>query len=154
MTRAAVPVAPIALRAGDAAPRATRPPLTRTDFVRYAGASGDFHPIHHDEAFAAQAGAESVFGTGLLHGGMLGAHLARWVGPANVRSFTLRFLARVWPGDGLELSGAVEEVVHVAGDAYAVVGLEATSSRGDVVARARATVTIAARQRGPAGAGR
>jgi acyl dehydratase len=138
-----VPVAPIALREGDRGPEETHGPLTRTDFVRYAGASGDFHPIHHDEAFAVAAGAPSVFAMGLLHGGMLGAYLVRWVGPAHVRTLSLRFLARVWPGDELVLSGRVDEVLTEAGDAHAVVSLEATSSRGETVVRARATVTVA-----------
>jgi acyl dehydratase len=139
----AVPVSPVALRAGDAAPPESRRALTRTDFVRYAGASGDFHPIHHDEAFAVDAGAPTVFGMGLLHGGMLGGYLARWVGPANIRTFTLRFLAQVWPGDELTLSGRVEELADEAGESSAVVVLEANSSRGEIVARAQATVTTA-----------
>lgn len=138
-----IPVDPVRLQEGDRGPVRTTPALTRTDFVRYAGASGDFHPIHHDEAFAVEAGMPSVFGMGLLHGGMLGAHLARWVGPRNVRTFSLRFLDRVWPGDTLQLTGWVEEVA-TDDPPQATVILEATSSRGAVVARARATVVIAA----------
>lgn len=134
-----IAVAPLALRAGDRAPSETIPALTRTDFVRYAGASGDFHPIHHDESFAIEAGMPSVFGMGLLHGGMLGAYLARWAGPSNIRMFSLRFLARVWPGDELQLSGWVEALTA---DTAEVV-LEAVSSRGETVARAHATVAIA-----------
>jgi acyl dehydratase len=137
----AVPVGPIELRVGDVAPRETRRALTRTDFVRYAGASGDFHPIHHDEAFAVEAGAPTVFGMGLLHGGMLGGYLARWVGPTNIRSFSLRFLAQVWPGDELTLSGRVEELAEDAGEPCALVALEVSSSRSDTVARGHATVT-------------
>lgn len=134
-----IAVAPLALRAGDRAPTETIPTLTRTDFVRYAGASGDFHPIHHDESFAIEAGMPSVFGMGLLHGGMLGAYLARWAGPSNIRMFSLRFLARVWPGDELQLSGWVEALTA---DTAEVV-LAAVSSRGETVARAHATVAIA-----------
>ena len=55
-------------------------PLTRTDFVRYAGASGDFNPIHHDEAFAQAAGFANVFGHGLLTAGILGGFVADWLG--------------------------------------------------------------------------
>ena len=142
-THRALPVAAIELCAGDGAPTESRRALTRTDFVRYAGASGDFHPIHHDETFAINAGVASVFGMGLLHGGMLGAYLARWVGPNNIRMFSLRFLARVWPEDELTLSGQVEEVRAEADGPCAIVRLEATSSRGEMVAAAQATVSIA-----------
>jgi acyl dehydratase len=138
-----VPAGPVTLRDGDVAAPESRRALTRTDFVRYAGASGDFHPIHHDEVFAKEAGAPSVFGMGLLHGGMLAGYLARWVGPHNIRSYSLRFLAQVWPGDELTLSGRVEEIADDAEEPCAVVALEAISSRGETVARARATVATA-----------
>ena len=46
-------------------------PLTRTDFVRYQGASGDFNPIHHDEEFAKAAGYPTVFSVGMLQAGIL-----------------------------------------------------------------------------------
>jgi len=48
-------------------PTTTVGPMTRTDFVRYTGASGDFHPLHHDETYARDAGLPSVFAMGLLH---------------------------------------------------------------------------------------
>src|SRR6476469_6990361 len=105
-----VPVAPVGLVAGDEMPTATIGPMTRTDFVRYAGASGDFHPLHHDEVYARNAGMPTVFGMGMLHGGMLGVALARWVGPENIRSFSIRFTGQVWPDDTLTLSGRVERI--------------------------------------------
>jgi acyl dehydratase len=51
-----LPSAPVTLAVGDALPQTTVGPLSRTDFVRYAGAGGDFNPIHHDEPFAQAAG--------------------------------------------------------------------------------------------------
>ncbi|GAA0402813.1 MaoC-like dehydratase [Acrocarpospora corrugata] len=82
-------------------------PLTRTDFVRYAGAGGDFNPIHHDETFAVAAGYPSVFGHGLLTAGILGGFAASWLGRRNLRRFTVRYVDQVWPGDTLVLSGEV-----------------------------------------------
>ena len=55
-------------------------PLTRTDIVRYAGASGDFNPIHHDEAFALSAGMPGVMAHGMLSAGILASFVTRWFG--------------------------------------------------------------------------
>jgi acyl dehydratase len=49
-------------------------PLTRTDFVKYQGASGDFHPLRHDETYAHAAGFPSVFSVGMLQAGLLAAY--------------------------------------------------------------------------------
>ena len=129
--------ATIALTVGDEL-TVTSAPLTRTDFVRYAGASGDFHPLHHDETFAVAAGFPSVFGMGLLHAGMLGAHLARWVGPDNLRSFAVRFTGQVWPGDELTFSGRVESVE----DGLAQIALRVTRQTGEDAIRATATSVV------------
>lgn len=101
------PAAPVMLCAGDELPRSTFGPVTRTDIVRYAGAGGDLNPIHHDESFAVAAGLPGVFAMGMLHAGILGQRLARWVGPDNVRSFAVRFTGQVWPGDELTFTGRV-----------------------------------------------
>jgi acyl dehydratase len=84
-------------------------PLTRTDFVRYQGASGDFNPIHHDEEFAQSAGFPSVFSVGMLQAGVLATYATDWLGAENVRRFGVQFREQVWPGDELELTGAVVE---------------------------------------------
>ncbi|MER7127587.1 MaoC/PaaZ C-terminal domain-containing protein [Streptosporangium saharense] len=82
-------------------------PLTRTDFVRYAGAGGDFNPIHHDKTFARAAGYPSVFGHGLLTAGVLGGYAAAWLGRRNLRGLSVRYVDQVWPGDTLVLGGEV-----------------------------------------------
>src|SRR5580658_7886815 len=66
-------------------------PLTRTDFVRYQGASGDMNPIHHDETVARAAGYEAPLGVGMFHAGAMAAHAAGWLGPENVRRTRLRW---------------------------------------------------------------
>ena len=134
-----IPTTPPALTAGAEMPTVVTEPFTRTDFVRYAGAGGDFHPIHHDEEYATAAGMPSVFGMGMLHAGMLGVELARWVGPDNICAFKVRFTGQVWPGDVLTFSGRVVSLV----DDQAEIELEATSQRGDSVLRAGATVLAA-----------
>lgn len=84
--------------------------LTRTDIVRYAGASGDFNPIHHDEDFASSSGFPTVFAMGMLPAGILAAYATDWLGTAVVRRFSIRFREQVWAGDELTCSGTVAAV--------------------------------------------
>jgi acyl dehydratase len=91
-------------------------PLTRTDFVRYQGASGDFNPIHHDEEFARSAGFPTVFSVGMLQAGILGCYCTDWLGPENVRRFAVQFREQVWPGDHLICEAKVARRYEVDGE--------------------------------------
>ena len=82
-------------------------PLTRTDIVRYQGASGDMNPIHHDEPFALKAGYPAPLAIGMLQAGILANWAAAWLGPENVRSTRVRWKEQVWPGDTLTFSGKI-----------------------------------------------
>jgi acyl dehydratase len=81
--------------------RAEFPPLTRTMFVKYAGASGDFNPMHHDEVAAQGAGLPSVFGHGMFTMGLLGKALTDYVGVGNLKNYKVRFTKQTWPGEKL-----------------------------------------------------
>ncbi len=85
---------------GDEAPVLTQV-LTRTDLVAYAGASGDFNPMHHDEVAAVAAGQPSVFGHGMFSMGLLGTAITDYVGIGNVRRFQVRFSRQTWPDEKL-----------------------------------------------------
>ena len=133
----------MALAAGDEMPQGTAGPMTRTDFVRYAGASGDFHPLHHDEIFAKEAGLPGVFGMGMLHAGILGDHLARWVGPDNLRRLSVRFTGQVWPGDVLTITGTVDTLEPTADGVQAHLSLAVVRQGGDPAITATAVATVA-----------
>ena len=75
--------------------------LTRTDLVRYAGASGDYNPMHHDEVKAQAAGMPSVFGHGMLSMAILGRAITDWLGADAVRAYRVRFVKQTWPDDEL-----------------------------------------------------
>ncbi len=93
-------------------------PLTRTDFVRYQGASGDFNPIHHDEEYAKSAGFPTVFSVGMLQAGILATYVTDWLGAANVRRFGVQFREQVWPGDTLTCSGTVTKHTRTVASAW------------------------------------
>jgi len=85
---------------GDVAPELSHR-LTRTDLVTYAGASGDYNPMHHDEVKAIAAGQPSVFGHGMLSMGLLGTAITNYVGAGNVKRFNVRFARQTWPDEEL-----------------------------------------------------
>jgi len=113
---------------GDEAP-ATSHKLTRTDLVKYAGASGDFNPMHHDEVAAQAAGMPSVFGHGMFSMGLLGSALTDYVGVGNVTRYQVRFARQTWPDEVLSskivVTGKREE------DGRGLVDLSVTLSNGD-----------------------
>src|SRR6202044_981920 len=91
-----------ALKVGDTHSERVVDNLTRTQIVQYAGASGDYNPLHTDEVFATEvAGYPSVFAHGMLTMGMTGRMLTDYVGDGRLIQFGGRFTSQVWPGDTL-----------------------------------------------------
>jgi acyl dehydratase len=113
-------------------------PLTRTDLVRYQGASGDMQPVHHDEEFARAAGYDRPLSLGMLHAGLLGTWAAQWLGADAVRRFRVRFTAQAFPGDTLTCNGSVLEERPDEVD----IELACTTQSGAVVAQAWATFAL------------
>ena len=124
------------------------PPLTvrftRTDLVRYAGASGDFNPIHHSDFFAAQVGLPGVVAHGLLTMGTALRVVTDWVGdPARVRSYAVRFTRPVVvPDDAAGAEVVVTAAVTAVDGSRVTVGLEAVSDGQKVLGAARAEVEL------------
>jgi acyl dehydratase len=96
------------VQVGDTAP-AIDHELTRTDLVMYAGASGDFNPMHHDEIAAKAAGLPSVFGHGMFSAGLLATAITNYVGIGNLASYRMRFTKQTWPGEVLSTNVSVIE---------------------------------------------
>lgn len=85
--------------------------LKRTQIVQYAGASGDYNPLHTDEVFATEvAQYPSVFAHGMLTMGMTGKLLTDTVGDGQLTRFGGRFTSQVWPGDTLTATATVREI--------------------------------------------
>ena len=81
--------------------------VSRTHFVRYAGASGDFNPMHHDDTVATKVGYPSVFGHGMFTAGVLSHYATDWVGVGNLRRFGVKFKGQLYPGATLSITAKV-----------------------------------------------
>jgi len=104
--------------------------LKRTQIVQYAGASGDYNPLHTDEIFTTKvAGYPSVFAHGMLTMGMTGKMLTDYVGDARLTKYGVRFTSQVWPGDTLESTATVKELK----DGLALFDVETKNQNGVVV---------------------
>lgn len=104
--------------------------LKRTQIVQYAGASGDYNPIHTDEVFAREiAGYPTVFAHGMLTMGLTGKLLTDYVGDGRLTNFGVRFVNQVWPGD--TLTGTVEVTAVRQEDGRHLVDLAVTTINQD-----------------------
>ena len=130
------------LTEGATAPERRIGPLTRTDFVRYQGASGDMNPVHHDETFARAAGYEAPLGVGMFHAGAMATWACDWLGPENVRRFKVRWKEPVWPGDVLTIAGRIARRTEVDGGRHAEVEIVCTRQTGGIAALATAVFVV------------
>src|SRR5437660_10057208 len=80
---------------GDELPPLVKGPIAQIQLTRYAGASGDFNPIHQDEEFAKAAGLGGVFAHGRLSMGFVDQAVTDWAGAGHVRKIGVRFAAPV-----------------------------------------------------------
>ncbi len=85
--------------------------LNRTHLAQYAAASGDYHPVHHDDTYAQSIGYPSVFAHGMLTMGLTGRFLEQTVGRGALTHYTARLVGQVWPGDRLTATLTVTDVV-------------------------------------------
>lgn len=108
--------------------------LKRTQIVQYAGASGDYNPIHTDEVFAREvAGYPGVFAHGMLTMGMTGRMLTDLVGAGRLTRFGGRFTSQVWPGDDLTTRAVVTAVTGDGDERLVELDVETVNQDGTVV---------------------
>ena len=101
------------IKAGDTYTECLVEDLSRTQIVMYAGASGDYNPVHTDEKFTKEiAGYPSVFAHGMLTMGMTGRMLTNYVGDGRLTKYGVRFTSQVWPGDTLNSTATVVDVTE------------------------------------------
>ena len=94
---------------GSDLPDLRKPPITKVQLLKYAGASGDYNLIHTDDETARSVGLDGVIAHGMLSMAFLGEYLCWLAGPESVRRLSVRFVAMVVPGDALTCRGRVKE---------------------------------------------
>src|SRR6056300_2023383 len=118
------------LKAGDTYTECLVEDLSRTQIVMYAGASGDYNPVHTDEKFTKEvAKYPSVFAHGMLTMGMTGRMITNYVGDGRLTKYGVRFTSQVWPGDSLNSTATVVDVT----DGIVNLDVETTNQDGVVV---------------------
>jgi acyl dehydratase len=127
---------------GDQAPALSHE-LGRTDLVRYAGASGDFNPMHTDEVAAQAAGLPSVFGHGMFSMGLLARALTDWAGVGNLTNYRVRFTKQTWPGETLTTSIVVSGKREEDGRKLVDAEVSLANQDGEVKVAGSATVVAA-----------
>ena len=129
---------------GDSAPTFSHQ-LTRPDLVMYAGASGDFNPMHTDEVAAKESGLPSVFGHGMFTAGILAKALTDYVGVGNLREYKIRFTKQTWPGEILTTHIAVESKYEEHGEHRVDLECRVTNEAGEDKVTGVAVASLPAR---------
>jgi acyl dehydratase len=131
------------LKVGDTREEVVIEHLTRTQLVMYAGASGDYNPVHTDEVFATKvAGYPTVFAHGMLSMGATGRMLTNWVGDGRLTKYGVRFVAQVWPGDQLTAKATVKALRSEAGEQFADLDVVTTNQNGQEVVTGYASARL------------
>jgi acyl dehydratase len=118
--------------------------VTRTQIVLYAGASGDYNPLHSDEIFTTQvAGYASVFAHGMLSMGLTGRLLTDWFGVDGLVRFGVRFVNQVWPGDTLTATATVDAIRDEDGQRLVDVTVTTVNQDGNPVVTGTAIARLA-----------
>ena len=117
--------------------------LTRTQLVIYAGASGDYNPLHTDEIYTTQkAGYPTVFAHGMLRMGLTGKMLTNYVGDGNLTKFGVRFTNQVWPGDTLTATANVKKIQITEEHLLVELEVKTFNQEGEIVVNGYATAAI------------
>ena len=120
------------LQVGDMLPSVEKDPVTKTQLVCYAGASGDFNPLHTDDAVAQKAGLKGVIAQGLLIMGFVGQAITGWVPKRQLKRFHVRFKGMTLPGDTISVSATVTEKVSEGENLRIVYHTEAKDQNGEI----------------------
>ncbi|MDN5854359.1 MAG: MaoC family dehydratase N-terminal domain-containing protein [Actinomycetia bacterium] len=118
---------------GESLPERQIGPITQTDIVRFAGAGGDFNPLHHDPAFAEKAGFDGVIAMGQLQAGMIAGWLTDWCGVEHLRELDVRFLRPVRLGAVLRFTGEITSLTTLDDQPAAKVAMCAAADTVEVV---------------------
>lgn len=131
------------LKVGDSRSEVVVENLSRTQIVQYAGASGDYNPLHSDEIYVTKvAGFPTVFAHGMLTMGLTGRLLTDWAGDGRLLSYGARFERQVWPGDTLTATATVESIEDTDQGKVASFSIVTVNEAGDRVLSGTASARL------------
>ena len=130
------------VRVGDDLPAVAKAPIDRVQLARYAGASGDFNPVHVDESYARSIGMPSVYAPGMLVMGFLGQLVSDWARGAQLRKYSVKFVKIVWPGDTVVCKGRVTDRWGEGGRYFADIDLWAENQKGELVMKGQSEIQL------------
>ncbi len=125
---------------GDAIPSLKKKPITQVQLARYAGAAGDFNPIHLVPSYAKEAGLEGTIAHGMLVMGMLAQMISNWVGVKPVTKYGVSFRAMTKPGNVLTATGEVTKKYAVENEKFLDLNVRIADEKGEVKVDGRATL--------------
>ena len=138
-----MPLSKASLNVGDQHSEQVVDNLTRTQIIQYAGASGDYNPLHTDEIFTTQiAGYPTVFAHGMLSMGLTGKMLTNYVGDGRLTKYGVRFVSQVWPGDTLTATATIEEIREEDGVSLVDLSVSTVNQDGTEVVKGSATARV------------
>ncbi len=117
---------------GDAIPELIKKPVTHLQLVRYAGASGDFNPLHTDPKIGEMIGTGGIIAHGMLIMGFVGQMLSDYVGPVALRKFGVRFKGMTHLGDVITCTGTITEKYETDREACIAGKVQAVDQNGEV----------------------
>ena len=120
------------VQVGDTMPELVKPALSHIQLVRYAGASGDFNPLHTDPKFGEMVGTGGIIAHGMLIMGFVGQLLSDYVGPAALRKFGVRFRGMTHLDDVITCTGTITEKYEADGEGRIAGKVQAVDQNGDV----------------------
>lgn len=122
-------------QAGDKLSEIVKKPVTKVQLVMYAGASGDFNPIHTDDEAARESGLSGVIAHGMLSMAFLGQLAESTFGAGSVRRLEVNFRGMVNVGDVITLRGKVIETREDGDRTLAICEIDAVNPSGDSVTK-------------------
>ena len=120
------------VQVGDTIPELVKPALSHIQLVRYAGASGDFNPLHTDPKFGEMVGTGGIIAHGMLIMGFVGQLLSDYVGPTVLRKFGVRFRGMTRLDDMITCTGTIMEKYEAGGEGRIAGKVQAVDQNGDV----------------------
>jgi acyl dehydratase len=114
-------------------PDFTKKPITKVQLVKYAGASGDFNPLHFDEEYAKKRGLKKLIAHGMLSMGFLSEYVESIFGVGKIKKLQVNFKSMVFIGEEITCSGKINSLDTEEGREFASCTIEAKNKEGNIV---------------------